>query len=682
MAIQANSGISSDTGKGPLSLTGIGTNIDANAIISKLMLVNSKPLEVLKKHHTSTQTQLSAVGKFAEALSTLQQSLTTLSKPSTFNAVSATSSNATIVGANAKNTAVAGNYLINVTQLAQAQTISSVGVISPTGIIGNGEKTSITFQFGSIHGSAVDGKFTNATFTPDAEQATGSITIDSSNNSLKGIANAINSADIGVQASIVGDGSASPYHLVIHSSKSGITSGLKITVNGDPALKQLLSNDPAGTQHFTQVNAAQNANLTVNGLVVSSKENTVSNVVDGLSFSLHATGSSTVNVATNTSSINTAINDFVNAYNGFAKTVGQLTSYNPTTKVAGAMLGNPTVRAIQNQIQSAFNQPNSQSGMSLTQIGISFQRDGTLAIDTSKLQKALTTNLKAVGEIFSTAGISNDAFTKFIGSTPSTQAGSYSVNISKVATHGTVSGSLDLMKAPIVIAENTSFKVSLDHLSASINLPAGTYSATEIAARIQGQINGTKKFSEAGATVTASISQSGYLQIQSDSYGSKSTIQLTNETGTDVASILGSITTNLTGNDVAGTINGVAALGNGKILTAAKGSAAEGLAIQIEDGKTGNRGKISYSRGYAYELEKVISEHLSTGGSIKNEVNGFNKKLTQLESEATNVQSHLNALQKLYQKQFSGLDTIISRLQSKQNFLTSQMDVLNGKRNR
>lgn len=679
MAITTTSGTSSDT-TGPLSLTGLAGNIDANALISKLMVANSGPLNVINKQHTSVQTKLSAFGKFADGLTSLHQSLAALSNPTTFSALSGTSSNAATVSATVKNNATPGIYNVNVTQLAQAQTISSEGIASATNAIGQGENTTITFQFGTITGSPVGGKFDNAQFTPDGEQASTSITVSSANNSLQGIANTINSAGIGIKASIIGDGSATPYHLVLSSMKSGVSSSLKIDVSGDPALKELLANDPSGTQHFTQVTAAQNATLTVNGIAVSSTSNNVGNVIDGVNFALNSIGSAAITVAANTSAITTAINNFVTTYNSFVKTTGQLTSYNATTKVAGAMLGDPTVRAIQNQIQAIFSQPAAKNNLSLPQIGITFQRDGTLAVNAAKLQTALSNSVKDIGELFSTGGSSSDAFTKLIAGTTATKTGTYPIHISQIATHGELTGSVDLTDKSVVIDENTRFKVTVDHINTTISLPPGSYSSTQLAALLQGQINGNKTLSDAGVRVTASI-DNGHLAIQSQSYGDTSSVQLSNDGGTDIASFLGTINKSTVGKNVAGTINGAEAVGKGKILTATKGNAAEGLTVEIEDGKVGGRGSISYSRGYAYELESVLSNHLSTGGQVKNEINGLNRQINQLQTRASTMQTHLTQMQKLYQKQFTGLDTVLGGLMSRQSFLASQLQVLNGKKN-
>ena len=684
MSIVTNSTVSTDTGTGTLSFTGIGSNLDVNSIMTKLMAANSKPLDIIKKQQSSYQTQLSAIGKLTTELSAFQQSLSTLSNPTTFSTLSATSSNASVVSASVKNGATSGNYQINVTQLAQAQRLSSEGQFNASSSIGSGETTTIEFQFGSIQGSATDGKYNDATFTPDSMQATGSIKITSANNTLRGIANAINTANIGVRASIVGDGSAMPYHLVLDSATAGANSALKISVTGDAALKQMLSNDPAGTQHFTQISPAQNAALTINGIAVTSAGNTVTDAVEGLTFNINSTGNSTLNVASNTTAVIASVNSFVSSYNSLSNTIAELTSYNATTKLAGPMLGNAAVRTIQSQIRAVLNQPSSAGNQginSLSQIGITVQNDGSLTVNNAKLQSALNTNFKAVGALFSSSGTSNADEMKFITASSATQAGSFSVSVTNAATHGAITGSLNLQNAQIAISKETAFNVTLDGVKSEITLPVGNYTATQFAAVVQAQINGNKKFSDAGLKVTASVNSAGQLNIQSDSYGNASEVQISDNQAHDLATIFTTHPTTITGKNVAGTINGVVATGIGQVLTGAVGTEADGLTVQINGDKTGAIGNISYTQGYAFTMNKLLTSHLSNNGSIKTETKSINTQLSHLQDNATRVQSQLNAMQRMYQMKFAALDNVLTSMTGKQNFLTSQIDVLNGKRN-
>src|SRR5690606_35255813 len=216
--------------------------------------------------------------------------------------------------------------------------------------------------------------------------------INSSNNSLQGIRDAINAANIGVTATLVSDGSANPDKLVLTSTKTGETSSMKITVDGDAALQNLLEYDPTGTQNLVQHNAAQNTQLTVNGMAIISATITFSEASQGVTIDALKTGQSSLTIAKDTSAVEKGVNDFVKAYNELNTALGTLTGYNAETKTGGALLGDATARTIHEQVRKMLTgslEGLSNTTMSLSKIGVAFQKDGSLAGDSAKLTKAI-----------------------------------------------------------------------------------------------------------------------------------------------------------------------------------------------------------------------------------------------------------------------------------------------------
>src|SRR5690606_7114227 len=151
--------------------------------------------------------------------------------------------------------------------------------------IGSGAATTVRFQFGTTDGSS---------FTENPDLAGGIVTLDSSNNSLQGIRDAINKAQLGITATIVSDGSASPHRLVLTSDKTGAASSMKITVDGESALADLLTYDPVGTKKLDQTSAAQDAELKVNGIDVRSATNVVRDAIQGVTLTAVTTGTAKV----------------------------------------------------------------------------------------------------------------------------------------------------------------------------------------------------------------------------------------------------------------------------------------------------------------------------------------------------------------------------------------------------
>ena len=396
---------------------GVGSNLDLGTLLKQLQTAESQPLVALDAKAKSYTSKLSAYGTLQSALGVLQTAAKKLADPALFQTVTGTPSVSGILAASSTDASSAGNYSITVSQLAQSQSAIAAGQASTTTAIGNGK---ITIDFGTITGGTLDpatGKYSGASFAVDASRVAKPITIDASNNTLAGIRDAINGADAGVTASIVNDGSGTPNRLVLVSSQTGEASSMRISVDGDAALQSLLANDPAGTQNLQQTVVAQNARLTVNGIAITSASNTVKDAIQGSTLTLVNTGTTGLSMKANTSAVTTAVNDFVKAYNSLQSTATTLTAYDADTKTGAALMGDSTLRNLQTRIRQALTTP--QAGGAddfkvLTEIGISFQKNGTLAVDATKLDKALASNLAGVSKLFASATASSAGYGKQI----------------------------------------------------------------------------------------------------------------------------------------------------------------------------------------------------------------------------------------------------------------------------
>lgn len=394
---------------------GVGSNLELGTLLTQLQTAESQPLVALEAKAKSYTSKLSAYGTLQSALGVLQTAAKKLSDPALFQTVTGTPSVSGILAASSTDPSSAGSYSINVSQLAQSQSAITAGQLNATTAIGSGK---ITIDFGTITGGTLDpatGKYSGAGFSRDATRIAKPITIDATNNTLGGIRDAINAADAGVTASIVNDGSGTPNRLVLVSTQTGEASSMRISVDGDAALQNLLNNDPAGTQNLQQTAAAQNAKLTVNGIAITSASNSVKEAIQGSTLTLVGTGTTNLAMKANTASVTTAINDFVKAYNSLQTTAGSLTAYDADTKTGAALMGDSTLRNLQTRIRQALTTP--QAGGAddmkvLTEIGVGFTKDGTLAVDATKLDKALSTNLEGVSKLFASASGSTAGYGK------------------------------------------------------------------------------------------------------------------------------------------------------------------------------------------------------------------------------------------------------------------------------
>jgi len=389
-----------------VSSLGVGSNLDLSGLLDKLAAAESQPLVALQKQQVSYTAKLSAYGSLQNALSSFQAAATSLSKATLFQGVKAASSAADVLTASADSTAVAGTYAVNVTQLAQAQSLVSGGVASTTSAIGAGAASTVTIAFGAIAGTLnpTTGTYdAGAAFTADAARTPVSLTIDSTNNTLAGIRDAVNkTTGIGVTASIVNDGTTN--RLVLTSTSTGQKSSMSISVSGDAAVGSLLANDPTAAQNLRQTVTGTDAALTVNGIAVTSATNTVVSSVQGVTMTLAKTGLSSLTVSRDTASVESAVGAFVNAYNSLQGTAAQLTRYDVAKKTGSALVGDSTLRSIQTGIRAALNTPQAGALKVLSSVGVSFQKDGSLAFDATKLRSAFADNRDAVVELFAGTG--------------------------------------------------------------------------------------------------------------------------------------------------------------------------------------------------------------------------------------------------------------------------------------
>jgi flagellar hook-associated protein 2 len=653
------------------SSAGITTpTIDVAGIVSSLMAVEQQPITTLNRQISSYNAKISAIGSVQSALASFQTAAQGLNSL-TFNSFSATSSNSAALSATASSIAKPGNYSLTVSQLAQAQNLVVAGQASATTAIGSGAFTTLTFDFGTISGGTLtNGTYTGASFASNGG-ATKSVTIDSSNNTLSGIRDAINAANVGVTASIINDGSASPYRLVLTSNTTGVANSMKISVAGDATLGTLLAQDPAGTQNLSQSNAAQNANFTVNGIAISKASNNVGDVVPGVTLNLAATSATpvTLSIAPNTSSVSTAINGFVTAYNGAVKAIQSQTSYDPTTKTAGTLQGDVSLSIIQSQMAAMLtttmgSNPNGLTN--LTQIGIGFQKDGTLAVDATKLNAALSSNYQGVANLFIAAGSATDNLVSYTSTGSTTKAGTYGLNITQLSTQGTAVGST-AAGLTITSGGNDTLSLTVDGTSTAITIPAGTYTAAALATQLQTLINGSAPISGAGKSVTVS-QNAGVLTLISSSYGSASSIAL----GGNGASNLFGTPTQTTGLDVAGTINGLAATGSGQLLTSSLGDS-QGLSVAIQGGTTGNRGTISYTQGLSSLFNSQITSMLGTHGSLASETTQFNTNISDVQKQIDALNAKIVVDQANLTNQYAQLDAMLGSMNSLSSYLTQQL---------
>lgn len=368
-----------------LAATGIGSNLDVTGIISQLMALEQRPLTLLAQKQATIQSKISAFGAVKGAFSTIQTSAQALAKADIFASRKATIADAGVATVAASTAATPGNFTLEVSSLARAQVTASTAFASSSATVGSG---TLTIELGTYSGG---------TFTVNPDKTPVTVTIDSGAATLSDVRDAINAADAGVTASLINDGSGS--RLVLTSEDGGTANTVRISAvdddgldTDDAGLSKLIYNaTTGGTSHMSQVVSATDAQLTVNGIPVTSSSNTLTDMIEGVTLTLKSTnvGSpTTLTIGTDYSGAKAAVEKLVKSYNDAILTIKNQTAYNSTTKTAAALNGESTVQSVRTRLSSLFTSEIA-PGVTLAGIGVSVQKDGTMTIDSEKLTAAL-----------------------------------------------------------------------------------------------------------------------------------------------------------------------------------------------------------------------------------------------------------------------------------------------------
>ncbi len=681
------------TGSTIISALGSGSGINTSSLVNQLVEVNKLPeTNRLTKKETLLQTQISDFGLLRSAFSKLEGASSLLGNPDTFNAKSASVPTTTLLGITKLDAkASVGEFSLNVDQIAQAQSITSGSFASQTAPIGKGTLAIRLGGWSNVLPLATPPVVD--TFTVDSTKTGATITIDDSNNSLTGLRDAINKSNIGVKASIVGQAGA--YKLLI-TGPSGESNEVEITATETPSALGLASfNFNNSTKNLTQQQEGKDAVLRVNGLTVTRATNHITDVVEGLEFDLfNKSTTETVNIGitADKSIAEKAIRDFVAAYNTFLADTKKLIGFDAEKNEYGSLRQDPMAKNLVQQVRSQLNA--AVAGLdggfnSFSSLGIrtNLGTDGTLTIDDStnptSFRSAIDNNFEAVRDLFVPKTSSSNAQILLTKYSDKSTPGTYAVNVTTQPTKGQLLGGAIPGAVGDVIAVDTSalgktysFTAKVDGIAtASIVLPAKNYtSGADLAADLQSLINLDTNLTAAKVTVGVAFnSTTGKLEFTSAAYGSSSKVEVT-AASADMADMGISIAAGTAGNDVAGTVDGVAAFGFGNVLLPALNSKAEGLSMQITAGAT--TGNITFSRGFSGTFKVLIDNFLKTNGLIKNRETSINKDVAKIKTDMETVDRRSQAYRARLQAQFSAMETIVRSLKSTGTFLTGAFKAL------
>ncbi|MHB1374209.1 MAG: flagellar filament capping protein FliD [Thauera sp.] len=384
-----------------LSASGLGSGLDINGLVSQLMAVERQPLTAMARKEASFQAKLSAFGQIKGSLSALQTAANALNDAAKFSATKATVGSDAGFSASTKSGAAAGSYSVQVEQLAKVQRIATAAGTSFVPNAGTAEApTTVSITFGKMDG----GSFV-------AGEA-GAKSIDFTGSTIEELRDAINKGDLGVTASVIDNGTAK--QLVVTGKNTGAEQAFQIGGTAGLAYDPSVAIDPdnpsvpAGSNTSYVLQASQDARVNIDGISITRGTNSISDALEGVTLTLTKTteAASSLSVTEDFGGARGAIDAFVKAYNDTQTTLKNLTAFNAETKAASTLTGDSTARSIQSQVRNLVGGALSGLGDTsrLADIGVTFDKDGKLTVDGTKLDAALKDPNRDVAAFFTGSG--------------------------------------------------------------------------------------------------------------------------------------------------------------------------------------------------------------------------------------------------------------------------------------
>ncbi len=385
---------------GSISIGGLASGIQSDELITRLLELERRPIDLLETQKTDFGDKLDIIQDLNTKALSLRNALRAIDNmvnvttvydsdgnrtaPSTssseeFSRFKTTSSDSTIVTAIASGNAQPSNLSLQVRQLALAEREVSTGFADvDTTTIGTG------------------------TFSVTINSVTTAITVDSTNNTLEGFADAINDSGAAVRAFIINDGDAtSPYRVAIESTTTGAAQAIDVTTGTTASLTSTLIFAESQTASDATIRLDPNS---ANFIDITSSTNTFTDLVKGVTVTAHkadTTAVETVEVAEDADTIVTNIQALVSAYNDIVDIIATQNEVDPETNRGGPLIGDSTLVSFQRQLSAVVaSQIGTGTFDTSGSVGLSLDRDGTLKLDEDDLRSALASDFTAAGTFF------------------------------------------------------------------------------------------------------------------------------------------------------------------------------------------------------------------------------------------------------------------------------------------
>ncbi|MBX3118889.1 MAG: flagellar filament capping protein FliD [Fimbriimonadaceae bacterium] len=498
------------------------------------------------------------------------------------------------------------------------------------------------------------------------------VSIDPDNQNLQEIANAINAAGTGANATVrtVTENNVTSYRLDLTGATTFTDTDGILTAMG------VLQRD-----YGSQLVAAQDSAYTLDGISMTSKSNTVTTAIPGVTFTLLKANEttpekSTITVKGDKEAVKSKIKQFgdaVNAVNDFIKSAS---AFDKDTFATGPLFGDNVARQIEGQIGTMlFNNVPGLTGnyTNLAALGFSYNTDGKMVVDDAQLSKALDEDPSAVNKIFRAMGSTSSDQLSFISSTDKTigsGGGVYQVNITQLAAQSAYKSEM----VQTQVSTGTEKLTFSGALFGNTNYDVIVAIGNNVDATIS-QLNNDAKLKD---LIVASKDVDGSLVITTKKYGSNTNFTVVSDkaAATDNSGIgTSSAGTYTTGVDVAGTINGELATGAGQFLTGKSGNAnTDGLQVRYTGNTLGLIGNVTLTRGIGAQMQSLIGTYTDiTSGLMSTNDKELQAQIDSIEERIKRIQDSANSHATELRTKFAAMEQAISSMQQQQSQLAAMM---------
>ena len=619
---------------------GLSSGLDTTSIISQLMQLERQPVRRFESRQAELRRVDAAWGEVSTSLSSVRAALDKIATPSKLDAFrTATSSNPDAVTVSKSGNPSFGNLAVTVDQLASTHQLGIAGYTSADDLVGAG------------------------TFTVQNAEETVTVTTDGTTTlgQLAGQLQAAGGDVVTAQVVQVADGDV---RLMLTASVSGSDGALTV------------SSRPGGMAAPTEVQAATDAQMTIGSgagaITLTRSSNTVDDVIEGLTLELRQVSTDPVQLVVDrdTDGVVEATKTLVEATQAALSKLRDLVRYDPETGKSGVLQGDPTARAIIDDLRQSMSTRfagGNPAYPTLSSIGISVDRYGEVSLDETALRSALADDFDAVTSLLTTQTGSTDPSLSVSSYGSDTVSGTYSVNITQPATKARA---VDVnYSAPALFTRNVT--ISYDGQDVVAEIRPGD-SITEAVTSINSAL------SAAGITTLAAHDVGGDLVVESELWGSAGDFTLDDG--------LGGFGAATPGQDVQGTFtdadgNTYAAEGSGRRLTGTEGGA-DGLSLLVTATAAGALGDVTVERGLTGLLDLALDETEGFDGSITRARGFLDGRIRDLDDQIAAFEVRLESREITLRRQFTALESSLARLQSQGNWLASQIPGLNANANR